>query len=86
MKLDNLRKKIDEIDWQLLILLKKRLGIARKIAIIKDKIGLPIEVRKREKKILNSLTEKGDKLKLSQSFISNLFNLIISESKRIQEK
>lgn len=85
MKLDDLRKQIDEIDWQLLVLFNKRLSIAKKISIIKKEIGFPIVDKKRETEMLDKLIKEGEKLELSKIFILRLFKLIIEESKKIQK-
>jgi chorismate mutase len=85
MKLDCLRNKIDEIDRQLLEILNKRLNTVRKIAVVKGKMGLAVEDKKRESEILNKLIKEGDKLQLSGNFVLGLFKLIVKESKKIQK-
>ena len=85
MKLDDLRKQIDEVNWQILKLLKKRFDIAKKIANAKNEIGFPIEDKRRESEMLSNLIRQGEDLKLSSTFISRLFKFIINESKRIQK-
>lgn len=86
MKLDDLRKQINEVNWQILKLLKVRFEIARKIALVKDELAIPITDNKRERDMVNNLILKGENMKLSGTFISRLFKLIINESKRIQER
>lgn len=85
MKLDDLRKQIDEIDWQLLAHIKKRLSIVKKIAMVKKENGLPIEDKKREAEMLDKLIKDGEKLQLTSNFILRLFKVIINESKKNQK-
>lgn len=85
MKLDEIRKKVDILDEKILDLLHDRFILVQQIKKLKEALGIPVEDKKREEKMINNLILKGEKLKLSQSFISQLFVLIISESKRIQK-
>lgn len=57
--MDNLRKQIDQIDENLLSLLKERLKISKKVGIYKKANNLPIYQAKREKEILSSLDNYG---------------------------
>jgi len=52
LKMNNLRKEIDEIDAQLVRLFEKRMDIAKKIGLFKRENKLPLLDEKREKELL----------------------------------
>jgi len=81
-KLKTLRKKVDELDYELLDVLKRRLMVSKEIGKFKRKNGLMIRDRKREKEIL---VDKIEKSSLSGEFVKKLFKLILNESRRIQK-
>ncbi len=81
MKLEEIRKQIDNIDRQLLVLLQERMGYALRAKKFKQKVADP----KRERDII----EKAARLRLDlveHSFARQLLEVIFSESKRLQEE
>lgn len=86
MMLEKLRNKIDKLDVQILQLLAKRFEISRKISEEKKRNKLPIEDKERERQLFAELDPKVTKLNLRKRFVKKLFQLITSESKRIQNK
>lgn len=86
MRLDTIREKIDALDEKILYLLKNRFKSVEEIRELKNTLGLPVEDKKREEEVLNNLLRIGKKLGLSKSLVTQLFKLIISESKKIQGK
>ncbi len=81
MKLEEIRKQIDSIDRQLLVLLQERMGYALRAKKFKQKVADP----KRERDIL----EKAARLRLDlveRSFARQLLEAIFSESKRLQKE
>ncbi|OGG03651.1 hypothetical protein A2W14_01850 [Candidatus Gottesmanbacteria bacterium RBG_16_37_8] len=84
--IDILRRKINRIDEQLIRLLGKRMSITGKIKKTKIKKGRPIADIPREKDLLKFWQKIGRREKLHTQFILNLFNLIINESKRVQNE
>jgi chorismate mutase len=81
-ELNVLRKKVDELDHELLDVLKRRLMVSMEIGNFKKKNGLKIRDRKREGEILQDKVEKSS---LNGKFIQRLFKLILNESRRIQK-
>ena len=78
MELEKMRQQIDQIDIQIIELLKKRFHIVRKIGEFKKKHGLPIISEVRENKLVaNNETD---------AFIKKIFNEIVKRSRIIQEK
>jgi len=51
-KLHELRKRIDEIDEQIIRLLEERVRIAKEIGAIKRELNLPIRDEEREEEVL----------------------------------
>ena len=83
-KIEVLRKKIDEVDLEILNLLGKRMLFAGKIAAEKKKKRLPILQKNREKEAISERVKIGKKLRLKPIFTKKLFLLLFRESKRIQ--
>ena len=84
MKLDHLRSEIDLIDNQLVILIKKRLDIAHRIASAKKIMGKPIYDKKRENQVISLRQNQGENLGLRKKFINDLWKILFQESKKIQ--
>ena len=57
--LGDVRKEIDDIDWQLLTLFKRRMNCAKEVAEIKKREHLPVLNTAREEEILNDVSKKG---------------------------
>ena len=82
--LEELRKEIDEIDAQLLELLRRRIRIAEQVGRYKLARGMRIEDPEREKQVLKrALSRAGE---LSEEFVRDIFERIILESKRAQRQ
>lgn len=81
-ELNNLRKKVDKLDSELLNILKRRLILSKEISRFKRKNGLKILDKKREKEVLQNKIKKSS---LNGRFVKELFSLILCESRRIQK-
>jgi len=82
--MQTIRRKIDEIDTQILELLSKRQQLSLEIAEQKKGLNLPLRDDKREQEINERLKTQAAKLNLSSAFIVQLFELIFEESRRLQ--
>lgn len=80
-ELNELRKRIDEIDSDLLKDIEKRFEIVKKIAERKKKMGFPIRDLQREKEIINSRCSETN---LPRETIQKIYQLLIDESVRIE--
>ena len=81
MKLEDIRKKIDKIDRELLVLLQERMGMALRSKKFKTEVADP----HREEAVLT----RAERLNLDlveRSFTRQLLKTIIEESKRLQEE
>ncbi|GAA8084874.1 chorismate mutase [Helicobacter pylori] len=80
--LENLRAEIDALDNELSDLLDKRLGIALKIAFIKQEN--PIYCPKREQEILKRLSQRGFK-HLNGEILASFYAEVFKISRNFQE-
>ena len=83
--INSLRKKIDELDDQMIDLIVQRLAIAKEIGDIKETNGIEVIDPYRESQIINRFAEKLAGT-LEKNDIIAIFNPIYSISKRLQKK
>ncbi|MBM3247119.1 chorismate mutase [Candidatus Pacearchaeota archaeon] len=76
------RQKINQIDKALVKLIDKRFEIVRNILDLKQNLGLPIFQPLREQKVLEKIAQLSQNPKQS----INIFQTIISESRKLQEQ
>lgn len=81
-----IRDKIDQIDGDLVRLLRERLELARKIGRIKYENNLPVRDPDRESNMNAKLKAMTDKDLLTKKFIHNVWQLILAESHRVQQE
>lgn len=81
-----MRQKIDTIDEQILILLRKRIEISKKIGEIKHMHGLLIRNSEREVEKYRQITGKASKLRLNLEDVKEIYRKIIDMSIQVQEQ
>ncbi len=81
MGLDELRRQIDEVDGALLPLFLRRMDLIREIAREKARLGLPIQDRTRERRLLAAVTEKSGE---NGEYARLLYNSILEFSRSCQ--
>jgi monofunctional chorismate mutase len=81
-ELTELRKKIDEVDQDLLKLVLRRLELVDKVAEVKKAKKIPVFVPGREDEILDSLASRVDGK--YATYVRDLFTSILDVSKRYQ--
>jgi len=79
-EIEALRRKIDEIDRQILGLVKRRLDLVKEIAEIKRKGKLPLTDAAREREIIRRARELARNMGMDQVFAESLMWLIIAYS------
>lgn len=84
MSIDEIRKKIDELDTELVKILAKRIELIKKVSDIKKKKNIPIHDPEREKEIIKEKKTIANELNLNPEFIEEIFEIILKESKNIQ--
>lgn len=82
--IDDIRLEIDDIDECILNLLGHRMDLSKKIAKAKLDESVNIDQPEREKEVVSSRLSYGARIGLNASFISDVMNVIINESKGIQ--
>ncbi|MFQ6115626.1 MAG: chorismate mutase [bacterium] len=85
-KISQLRKRIDEIDEQILRFLKERIDICKNIGTIKREHGLPVKDPHRENEQYARITELASKLRLDPQEVRAVYQEIIAMSIRAQER
>ena len=86
MLLKKFRKEIDKIDQKLISLLTKRANVAKEVGKFKKENNMNIYQQGREGEIKIKLKKYSEKSGLSYSFLSKLWDEIMSEAIRLQEK
>lgn len=81
MDIEQVRKKIDEINDEMLELFLKRMDLSEKIANIKKDENKPLRDKIREREILDKVVEKSDK---NAIYAKNFFNNLMSLSRTKQ--
>lgn len=84
--LDQYRKEIDDIDWEILSLLAKRAGVSKEIWQYKKDNNLSALQNDRWNEVLSNRQQTAKMLWLSQEFVTKIWNCIHDESVKIQEK
>lgn len=84
-KISELRKKIDHLDNEILLLLCKRKNIVLMIGQIKKDAKYPVYDMLREQLIFKNLSSKGKQYDLDKSFLVELFYTIVKYSRFLQE-
>ena len=79
-KLNEYRKQIDVVDYQLIDLLKERMNISEIIGKLKHENNLTIFQSNRYKELLEKRTELAQQTGLNPDFIEKIFKLIHEES------
>lgn len=79
-----LRKEIDAVDEQLLLLIDRRVGIAREIGQWKREHDEPVIQAQRYQEVLNHYMELGASKGLSEDLVRAVFEALHKESVRVE--
>jgi len=85
-KISSLRKRIDEIDEQILRLLKERVDVCENIGMIKREQRIPVMDRRRENELYTRVTGIAVKLGLIPQEVKAVYREIIAMSTRAQAR
>lgn len=83
--LTQLRKKIDAIDEQLLLLLSQRVQVCQTIGSTKKVHGLPVYDARREQEVYRRVKEKAIQLGLAPVQIEAIYREIVNMCSAVQE-
>jgi chorismate mutase/prephenate dehydratase len=84
MKLEELRKKIDDVDASIANLIAERIGLAEQIGRVKREQGQQIEDVQREERILTRIRRLAKDKGIKQADIENIYHQIFTATKSIQ--
>jgi chorismate mutase len=80
-----LRKRVDEVDEQILRSLSQRAEICRSIGVVKDKHGMPIQDFPRENDVYAHIREKALEVGLNPSHVEAIYRQIVNMCGAVQE-
>jgi len=84
-KFETRRKKIDEIDQQLLVLINRRMAVAKEIGQIKGHKKTTIIDTKREAEVIQKLLNLNRGAELTRKSLFQIFTAVIAASREIQQ-
>ncbi len=84
MELEEIRKKIDDLDAEFIKLLAKRQLFMKEIAEYKKAHNLPLHQPERERHILEAKTKLAEAAGIDPKLVHSLFMAIFKNSKEIQ--
>jgi chorismate mutase/prephenate dehydratase len=84
MSLEELRRKIDETDAQIIRLIAERIRVSEQIGREKRRRGRPIQDLAREQQVLKNIERLARQEKVNPSEIENIYQQIIAISKSVQ--
>ncbi len=79
-----LRQQIDDLDKDIIQLLKKRMGISKEVGKLKEKLDMPVEDTNRENEIIDRLTKQAGR-NLSEEQLIRIFTAVFKSSKQVQK-
>ena len=85
MEISDWRKKIDELDRELVRLLNERARCATEIGKLKHKNGLPIQQPNREQKVFEQAFDANNG-PLSNEAVQRIFERIVEEGRELQKR
>ena len=83
--MDELRKKIDDVDARIIKLLARRLRFSKRIGNMKKEQSLAIKDGERETSLLHKVCELAAAEGLDKSYVEEIYKLILKESRSRQE-
>jgi chorismate mutase / prephenate dehydratase len=84
--LPGLRSEINKVDDELITLIIKRRELSLKAIKLKNKAQAPLREKSREEEVLKRILSIAKKKKLDAHFVSRIFQEIIHDSVRLQQK
>lgn len=85
MELSEIRKKLDQLDKELVRILAKRMALIPSVAEYKKEYDLPRLMPEREKEIIDSKRKLAEKLNVNPDLVEDLLKRIIEDSHRIEK-
>jgi chorismate mutase len=86
MRIENIRKEIDQVDAEIVRLIARRQELAGKIARLKFASGIPIHDPKRTKVIMEAIFNRAVEAKIDPVAVQNVFSILIAMSEERQKE
>ncbi|HYQ17037.1 MAG TPA: chorismate mutase [Polyangiaceae bacterium] len=84
LDLEELRRKIDAVDKEILKQLRERVGLVMLVGEYKRERNIPVYDPKRERDLLERLSNAAEH-PLDREFVHNVFERLVDESRRIEQ-
>jgi chorismate mutase len=84
-EIQELRKKVDTIDEQILEALYKRIKVCKAIGVAKKKLGKPIRDTSRENEVYKMIKEKSAQFGLNSGQVEVVYREIVNMCSAVQE-
>lgn len=79
-----LRKRIDEVDEEILQFIHERVDICKSIGLVKEKYKIPVQDSPRENDVYSHIKEKSSALGLDSSCVKEIYNIIVKMCSVVQ--
>ncbi len=83
-ELEELRRAIDEVDQQILDLVRRRVALVLEVGEVKRARQMPVYDPERERRVLERLSEKAQP-PLDATTVRRIFERLIDESRRLEQ-
>lgn len=83
-EIEQFRKRINEVDEQILRSLCERAEICRSIGLVKEKHGIPVQDYPRENDVYTHIREKAAELSLDSSHVEAIYRQIVNMCSAVQ--
>jgi chorismate mutase, archaeal type len=84
MTVETIRKAISQIDQEIISIIGKRQKLAAKLAIVKQREGLPIRDEKRRQKVLEEVFALAVEEQIDPVYVQKIFELLMDMSEQRQ--
>jgi chorismate mutase len=84
-EITQLRKRIDEVDDQILLSLSRRTEVCKAIGLVKKKKGIPIKDLPRENDVYAHIKEKAANLGLNPAQVEAIYRQIVKMCTSVQD-
>ncbi len=85
-RIEELRRRIDEINTELLDLIARRLDVSVQIGAIKQEAGLPLYSEERERDLLRRFREAAIERDIDPDYVEELMTVVLVHSRAAQRK
>ena len=84
--LEDLRKQLDQMNLELIDLIKRRTAIIQQVALVKKEQNLPIFDPEREEELKGKIRSLAEKQGIKGTLLEDILELLIEDSKEEQKR